>query len=468
MTMTDEQLQHEPGRRRSHRSSTVASTTSSDSLASQHPPTPGGGADGNISSTNANPNRYPPVQMPSDALASLTICPNGSSASSSTSATAMETDSPTASPSPSPTAPTCDAAGPGSGCFSVPRLILTRSQDFIAQNFAGVLRQEIRCTECHKASTREDEFLGGVSVQIPPRNFQDSASASASAGTEEDAMQDEALDPSASPTGGAGSNMHLAPPPPATPTSRSLAAQQGHPLHHSASIGALGGNATFLSTSRSLHHSRSEQCLTTVAQPPVPPSPAAAAAAAARKHHHATVSLQRCLSYTFQQAEVLEGDNAFLCSSCKRKTRAEKRTRIQALPPAYLFVHIGRTVYDTTTFASKKDQTHIAFPLEGLDMSPYLPPWARPASGEGTNKEGALPQQLQQSDYIYDLYAVVNHHGRGLNEGHFTCFGFSQEHACWLLFNDARVNVVPAEKVLESQAYLLFYQRRNAPRADRS
>jgi len=35
--------------------------------------------------------------------------------------------------------------------------------------------------------------------------------------------------------------------------------------------------------------------------------------------------------------------------------------------------------------------------------------------------------------------------------------------ACWLLFNDARVNVVTPEKVAESQAYLLFYQRRDAP-----
>lgn len=38
--------------------------------------------------------------------------------------------------------------------------------------------------------------------------------------------------------------------------------------------------------------------------------------------------------------------------------------------------------------------------------------------------------------------------------------------ACWLLFNDARVNVVTPEKVTESQAYLLFYQRRDAANND--
>lgn len=33
--------------------------------------------------------------------------------------------------------------------------------------------------------------------------------------------------------------------------------------------------------------------------------------------------------------------------------------------------------------------------------------------------------------------------------------------ASWLLFNDARVNIVSAEKVLESQAYMLFYKRKD-------
>jgi hypothetical protein len=45
------------------------------------------------------------------------------------------------------------------------------------------------------------------------------------------------------------------------------------------------------------------------------------------------------------------------------------------------------------------------------------------------------------------------------------CFCVCAPPACWLLFNDARVNVVPPEKVLESQAYLLFYARRPAPQA---
>jgi hypothetical protein len=205
------------------------------------------------------------------------------------------------------------------------------------------------------------------------------------------------------------SNVVLASPPSA-PTSRSLAAQQQqHALHHSVSNGALGGNATFLSTSRALNYSRSEQCLSVVAHAP-PTSSSASASSSQRKHHHvSSVSLQRCLSYTFNQVEVLQGDNAFMCDSCKRKVRAEKHTVIQALPPAYLFVHIGRTVYDASTYATKKDQTHIAFPLEGLDMTPFLP---RPSSasagpavpiGTTSGADGSPPTSSNEPSYLYDL-----------------------------------------------------------------
>jgi ubiquitin C-terminal hydrolase len=114
-------------------------------------------------------------------------------------------------------------------------------------------------------------------------------------------------------------------------------------------------------------------------------------------------------------------------------------------------------VYDTATFSSKKDQTHIAFPLRGLDLAPFLPQ-QNPADGKDSSTT-----TMSHEGYLYDLYALVNHHGRGLNEGHFTCYGHHREKDCWLLFNDARVNVVSEEKVQEAQAYLLFYVRRNGP-----
>jgi ubiquitin C-terminal hydrolase len=77
-----------------------------------------------------------------------------------------------------------------------------------------------------------------------------------------------------------------------------------------------------------------------------------------------------------------------------------------------------------------------------------------------------LPSEcaLDGGEYRYDLYATVNHHGRSVNEGHFVCHGYSHSQLSWLLFNDARVNVVTPEKVQESQAYLLFFKRQEKPR----
>lgn len=76
-----------------------------------------------------------------------------------------------------------------------------------------------------------------------------------------------------------------------------------------------------------------------------------------------------------------------------------------------------------------------------------------------------------EEEYIYDLYAVVVHHGRGsgcfacrlvscmcsMNEGHFTSYGFLRQQGLWLLYNDSQVSVVDEDEVLSSQAYLLFY-----------
>mmetsp|Transcript_34180 Transcript_34180/g.54950 ORF Transcript_34180/g.54950 Transcript_34180/m.54950 type:complete len:144 (-) Transcript_34180:362-793(-) len=62
--------------------------------------------------------------------------------------------------------------------------------------------------------------------------------------------------------------------------------------------------------------------------------------------------------------------------------------------------------------------------------------------------------------FIYDLTGVVNHHGRGLNQGHFTSYGYNEQQETWFCFNDRKVTVASAEEVSRSQAYLLIYERR--------
>lgn len=59
----------------------------------------------------------------------------------------------------------------------------------------------------------------------------------------------------------------------------------------------------------------------------------------------------------------------------------------------------------------------------------------------------------------YRCCAVVEHHGRGIQEGHYTAFARNDESDQWYLFNDARVAPAPDADVAAAQAYILFFSR---------
>ena len=83
---------------------------------------------------------------------------------------------------------------------------------------------------------------------------------------------------------------------------------------------------------------------------------------------------------------------------------------------------------------------HVSFPLEGLTI---------PITSHAGSK-----------NEIYDLAAVVNHHGSGIDTGHYTAYCRNTVNGTWNLFNDVHVRPVSALDVAASQAYLLFYERR--------
>ena len=86
-----------------------------------------------------------------------------------------------------------------------------------------------------------------------------------------------------------------------------------------------------------------------------------------------------------------------------------------------------------------KSTTFVEFPAHGLDVSPYMSDSSAPST-------------------IYDLFAVVNHHGT-LSSGHYT--NFCRSGSKWYKFDDAYVSQVDEDQVLRSEAYLLFYMRRH-------
>uniref|UniRef100_T1H0S7 USP domain-containing protein n=1 Tax=Megaselia scalaris TaxID=36166 RepID=T1H0S7_MEGSC len=71
------------------------------------------------------------------------------------------------------------------------------------------------------------------------------------------------------------------------------------------------------------------------------------------------------------------------------------------------------------------------------------------------------PETRRNSQFcnVYDLAAVIVHHGNGSSCGHYTSFAINN--GTWLHFNDHTVKEVPASQVQECKPYILFYIRRD-------
>jgi ubiquitin carboxyl-terminal hydrolase 4/11 len=73
----------------------------------------------------------------------------------------------------------------------------------------------------------------------------------------------------------------------------------------------------------------------------------------------------------------------------------------------------------------------VSFPVEGLDLSPFVL--------SNRNPDGSYKESL-----IYDLFAVSNHFGN-LAFGHYTAFAKNHVTGKWYDFDDSMVSAVPEE-----------------------
>ncbi|XP_005861796.1 PREDICTED: ubiquitin carboxyl-terminal hydrolase 16 isoform X6 [Myotis brandtii] len=191
-------------------------------------------------------------------------------------------------------------------------------------------------------------------------------------------------------------------------------------------------------------------------------------------------SIQHCL-YQFTQNEKLRDANKLLCEVCTRRqcgapkanlkgekkhvyTNAKKQMLISLAPPV-LTLHLKR--FQQAGFNLRKINKHIKFP-EILDLAPFCTAKCKNVAEESTR-------------VLYSLYGVVEHSGT-LMSGHYTAytkarmansrlsdlvlrgdvpqdFEMESTKGQWFHISDSHVQAVPTTKVLNSQAYLLFYER---------
>lgn len=148
-----------------------------------------------------------------------------------------------------------------------------------------------------------------------------------------------------------------------------------------------------------------------------------------------TITLQDCLS-AFFSADELKGDNMYSCEQCKKLRNGLKYSKVLKLPEI-LCIHLKRFRHE---FFSSKISTYISFPLNGLEMKPYL---HKDCKAEVTS---------------YDLVAVVCHHGTA-GGGHYTAYCLNHINEQWYEFDDQYVTEVDVSQVINCEAYVLFYKK---------
>ncbi|PVV02083.1 hypothetical protein BB560_003475 [Smittium megazygosporum] len=165
-----------------------------------------------------------------------------------------------------------------------------------------------------------------------------------------------------------------------------------------------------------------------------------------------TIDIYDCL-HEFISEEQLDEQESWHCSNCREFRQAKKKLDLWRLPKV-LIIHLKR--FDHSKAWSKKINTFVDFPLEGLELKDFLV-----GNNYGTNWDDFSQENLLPHNTVYDLYATCNHFG-GYGGGHYTASVLHSDTNQWHYYNDSHVSRIldPAKEVINESAYVLFYKSR--------
>ncbi|BGP39766.1 ubiquitin-specific protease doa4 [Rhodotorula kratochvilovae] len=171
------------------------------------------------------------------------------------------------------------------------------------------------------------------------------------------------------------------------------------------------------------------------------------------------VTLSECID-EFLREEILQGENAWNCPSCRTLRSTSKRFSVARLPQT-LIIHLKRF-----TPLSTKLTTRVELPLAPLPLGHLLPPFALdPPRGYALN----APHERRTT---YELYAACCHLGED-GSGHYTTLlrrpsapsASSASTPSFVLLDDESVDPLSAPgaqaaalRKAEETAYLLFFR----------
>ncbi|ELK07273.1 Ubiquitin carboxyl-terminal hydrolase 20 [Pteropus alecto] len=148
------------------------------------------------------------------------------------------------------------------------------------------------------------------------------------------------------------------------------------------------------------------------------------------------VTLEDCLA-AFFAADELKGDNMYSCERCKKLRNGVKYCKVLRLPEI-LCIHLKRFRHEV--MYSFKISSHVSFPLEGLDLRPFL------------------AKECTSQISTYDLLSVICHHGTA-GSGHYIAYCQNVINGQWYEFDDQYVTKVHETVVQSAEAYVLFYRK---------
>ncbi|KAE8582970.1 hypothetical protein XENTR_v10020404 [Xenopus tropicalis] len=155
------------------------------------------------------------------------------------------------------------------------------------------------------------------------------------------------------------------------------------------------------------------------------------------------ITLEDCLA-AFFAADELKGDNMYSCERCKKLRNGVKYCKVLRLPEI-LCIHLKRFRHEV--MYSFKIGSHVSFPLEGLNLRPFL------------------AKECVSRITTYDLLAVICHHGSA-SSGHYISYCQNVINGQWYEFDDQYVTEVHETVVQNAEAYVLFY-RKSSEEAER-
>ncbi|KDR80672.1 hypothetical protein GALMADRAFT_241045 [Galerina marginata CBS 339.88] len=177
---------------------------------------------------------------------------------------------------------------------------------------------------------------------------------------------------------------------------------------------------------------------------------------ASAEKRHKGISLRDCLD-EFTKQEQLGEDDLWYCPQCKKHQQATKKFDLWKVPDI-LVVHLKR--FSNNRTLRDKIDTHIDFPIEGLDLSDMAGERnvAKKLVDEGVDIKELKLENLDEP-LVYDLFGVDEHIG-GLGGGHYRAYASNHLTGKWYHFDDSYVTPARASDSVNANAYLLFYRRR--------